>query len=60
MTRVGLLLPTREAAITREGDARKLIELARRAEAAGFDSVWAGDSLIARPRFEPLTREPRR
>ncbi|MDP2628112.1 MAG: LLM class flavin-dependent oxidoreductase [Candidatus Rokubacteria bacterium] len=25
------------------------------AEAAGFDSVWIGDSLTARPRHEPLT-----
>jgi alkanesulfonate monooxygenase SsuD/methylene tetrahydromethanopterin reductase-like flavin-dependent oxidoreductase (luciferase family) len=32
-----------------------LIEAARRAEAAGYDSVWAGDSLLARPRGEPLT-----
>jgi len=29
--------------------------MAERAEAAGFDSVWIGDSLIARPRHEPLT-----
>jgi probable F420-dependent oxidoreductase len=29
--------------------------MAERAEVAGFDSVWIGDSLIARPRHEPLT-----
>jgi probable F420-dependent oxidoreductase len=29
--------------------------MAERAEAAGFDSVWIGDSLTARPRHEPLT-----
>lgn len=55
MTRVGLLLPTREAAISADWDARRLVSLARRAEELGFDSVWAGDSLIARPRVEPLT-----
>jgi alkanesulfonate monooxygenase SsuD/methylene tetrahydromethanopterin reductase-like flavin-dependent oxidoreductase (luciferase family) len=55
VTSVGLLLPTREAVITRDWDARKLVDLARRAEASGFDSVWAGDSLLARPRFDPLT-----
>ena len=55
MTRVGLLLPTREAAITGAWDARALVRLARRAERLGFASVWAGDSLIARPRLEPLT-----
>jgi len=29
--------------------------MAERAEAAGFDAVWIGDSLTARPRHEPLT-----
>ena len=32
-----------------------LVELARQAEALGYDSVWAGDSLLAKPRAEPLT-----
>ena len=35
--------------------AAPLLELAERAERLGFDSVWAGDSLLARPRHEPLT-----
>jgi alkanesulfonate monooxygenase SsuD/methylene tetrahydromethanopterin reductase-like flavin-dependent oxidoreductase (luciferase family) len=35
--------------------AAPLLELAERAEHLGFDSVWAGDSLLARPRHEPLT-----
>ena len=30
------------------------MDLAKNAEAAGFDSVWAGDSLLAKPRAEPL------
>jgi probable F420-dependent oxidoreductase len=29
--------------------------MAERAEGAGFDSVWIGDSITARPRHEPLT-----
>ncbi len=53
--RVGILLPTREAVISGRSDARPLLEIAERAEAAGYDSVWASDSLLARPRFEPLT-----
>lgn len=53
--KVGLLLPTREAVMSGRPDAGAMLELAERAEAAGFDSVWAGDSLLARPRFEPLT-----
>ncbi|MFI6347319.1 LLM class flavin-dependent oxidoreductase [Streptomyces sp. NPDC050560] len=52
---IGLLLPTREQAITGTFAAAPLLELARRAEELGFDSVWAGDSLTARPRLEPMT-----
>src|SRR4051794_13069362 len=52
---IGLLLPTREQAINGAFEAAPLLDLARRAEALGFDSVWVGDSLIARPRLEPLT-----
>lgn len=56
MTRIGVLLPTREAVIygDRTGDPRPLVALAEQAEDLGFDSVWAGDSLLARPRSEPL------
>jgi alkanesulfonate monooxygenase SsuD/methylene tetrahydromethanopterin reductase-like flavin-dependent oxidoreductase (luciferase family) len=52
---VGILLPTREAAIKGNRDAAALVELSQRIEDAGFDSIWAGDSLTARPRAEPLT-----
>lgn len=34
---------------------RPLVEQARLAEALGFDSVWAGDSPVTRPRADPLT-----
>lgn len=36
-------------------EAAPLLQLAERAEALGFDSVWVGDSLTSRPRHEPLT-----
>lgn len=56
MTKIGVLLPTREAVMYGgTGDPRPLVDLAKRAEAAGFDSVWAGDSLLAKPRAEPIT-----
>lgn len=57
MVEIGVLLPTREAVMYGDGsgDPRPLVELAVTAEQAGFDSVWAGDSLLARPRAEPLT-----
>ncbi|MFI4972082.1 MAG: LLM class flavin-dependent oxidoreductase [Hyphomicrobiales bacterium] len=51
----GLLLPSREALLWAESDLAFVVEAARRAEQAGYDSVWAGDSLLARPRGEPLT-----
>ena len=51
----GLLLPTREAVMSGRPETAPMLTLAERAEAAGFDSVWIGDSLIARPRHEPLT-----
>lgn len=52
---VGLLLPTREQAMAGVWDAARLLDIAARAETLGFDSVWTGDSLTARPRFAPLT-----
>ena len=51
----GVLIPTREAVMSGHPETAPLIAMAERAEAAGFDSVWIGDSLIARPRHEPLT-----
>jgi len=35
--------------------AAPLLALAERAEGLGYDSVWVGDSILARPRHEPLT-----
>src|SRR4029450_11441341 len=51
----GVLIPTREAVMSNRPEAAPLLAMAERAEAAGFDSVWIGDSLTARPRHEPLT-----
>jgi probable F420-dependent oxidoreductase len=52
----GFLLPTREMVMAQSTpDLRQLLALAERAEALGFDSVWAGDSILARPRLEALT-----
>jgi alkanesulfonate monooxygenase SsuD/methylene tetrahydromethanopterin reductase-like flavin-dependent oxidoreductase (luciferase family) len=54
-TRIGYLLPTREKIMAGEPAAAPLLDLAARAERLGFDSIWVGDSLFARPRHEPLT-----
>jgi alkanesulfonate monooxygenase SsuD/methylene tetrahydromethanopterin reductase-like flavin-dependent oxidoreductase (luciferase family) len=51
----GVLIPTREAIMSGRPETAPLLAMADRAEAAGFDSVWIGDSITARPRHEPLT-----
>ena len=55
MPRLGYLLPTRERIMEGQPETAPLLALAERAEALGFDSVWVGDSLLARPRHDPLT-----
>lgn len=58
----GFLLPTRNSVMTSDDAATltaktntDVVGLAERAESAGFDSVWVGDSALAKPRHEPLT-----
>ena len=52
--KLGYLLPTRESVMQGRPAAGPLMALAERAEALGYDSIWIGDSLIDRPRHEPL------
>ena len=57
--KIGLLLGTRGMVMRaqREGtpySADGMLDLAERAEAAGLDSVWVGDSLVSKPRLEPV------
>jgi alkanesulfonate monooxygenase SsuD/methylene tetrahydromethanopterin reductase-like flavin-dependent oxidoreductase (luciferase family) len=53
--RIGYLLPTREQVMQGRPEAAPLLALAERAEGLGYDSIWVGDSILARPRHEPLT-----
>src|SRR5437868_5286456 len=53
--RIGYLLPTREQIMQGRPEAAPLLALAERAEDLGYDSIWVGDSILARPRHEPLT-----
>jgi len=55
MPRLGYLLPTRERIMGGQPETGSLLALAERAEALGFDSIWVGDSLLARPRHDALT-----
>ncbi|HMC39659.1 MAG TPA: LLM class flavin-dependent oxidoreductase [Acidimicrobiales bacterium] len=52
--RLGLVLPSREAVLWAGGDVAWVVERARAAEVAGFDSVWVGESPLARPRPDAL------
>ncbi len=52
---IGIMLPSRETAVTGRHDAAAILEYARAAEYYGFDSVWTGDSALARTRVEPLS-----
>ena len=52
---LGYLLPTRERIMQGRMSTTPIVEIAKRAESSGLDSVWVGDSLIAKPRHEPLT-----
>lgn len=53
--KIGYLLPTRESVMEGRPAAAPLLELAEYAEGLGLDSLWIGDSLLARPRHEPIT-----
>lgn len=52
---VGLILPNR-AVVLGAVTVRDLIDLTTTAEASGaFDTIWVGDSLLAKPRLEAVT-----
>lgn len=55
--KLGILLPTRGILLRGEQppNADRVFRMAQRAEEAGLDSVWVGDSLMAKPRLEPLS-----
>jgi alkanesulfonate monooxygenase SsuD/methylene tetrahydromethanopterin reductase-like flavin-dependent oxidoreductase (luciferase family) len=56
MTAFGFLLPTREIVMAQATpNFAQILDLAEQAEALGFGSLWVGDSVLARPRFEALT-----
>lgn len=55
--KLGVLLPTRGLLLADSppSNANLVLDLAQKAEEAGLDSVWVGDSLTAKPRLEPLS-----
>ena len=55
--KLGVLLPTRGVLLWNEGapEVGPVIDLAVRAEELGYDSVFVGDSVLAKPRLEALS-----
>jgi len=55
--RLGILIPTRGIVIesARRPDVEACWAMARHADQAGYDAVWVGDSIVAKPRLEALT-----
>ena len=55
--RIGVLIPTRGVVMqsARRPPVEECWTMARHADAAGYDAVWVGDSIVAKPRLEPLT-----
>lgn len=54
--RFGLLLPTRGVLFTPGGpDVKPIFSMAEAAEAAGYHSVWVGDSITAKPRLDAVS-----
>jgi alkanesulfonate monooxygenase SsuD/methylene tetrahydromethanopterin reductase-like flavin-dependent oxidoreductase (luciferase family) len=51
----GINVNNREPLIAPDYDIHALLDLSRRVEELGFDSVWVGDSLFSKPRYEPLS-----
>lgn len=62
MPKYGYLLPTRGIVLSSDDESTlaskvqsDVVGLARRAESMDFDGVWVGDSVLAKPRLEPLS-----
>ncbi|MGH7391100.1 MAG: LLM class flavin-dependent oxidoreductase [Candidatus Rokuibacteriota bacterium] len=55
--RIGILIPTRGVVIqsARRPPVDECWTMARHADQAGYDAVWVGDSVVAKPRLELLT-----
>jgi alkanesulfonate monooxygenase SsuD/methylene tetrahydromethanopterin reductase-like flavin-dependent oxidoreductase (luciferase family) len=51
----GVNLNNREPLIAPDYDLPALLDLSARVERLGFDSVWVGDSLFSKPRYESIS-----
>ena len=55
-TKIGILLPTREIILKDKSpkNANEIFQIVRYSETNNIDSVWVGDSILAKPRIDPL------
>src|SRR2546427_8765979 len=55
--RLGIVVPTRGAVMqsARRPPVEECWAMARHADRAGYDAVWVGDSVVAKPRLEAVT-----
>ncbi len=53
--KIGINVNTRAPLILDSFSVADMLELASRSEESGYGSVWVGDSLLSKPRLEPLT-----
>jgi alkanesulfonate monooxygenase SsuD/methylene tetrahydromethanopterin reductase-like flavin-dependent oxidoreductase (luciferase family) len=55
--RIGILVPTRGVVMhsARRPPVEDCWTMARLADQAGYEALWVGDSVVAKPRLEPLT-----
>ena len=51
----GIVLPTRGMLFAKTSARQDIIELGRLVEEYGYDSVWAGDSILAKPRLDSIS-----
>lgn len=56
LVRIGILISTRGVVIqsARCPPVEDCWAMARHADRAGYDAVWVGDSVVAKPRLEPV------
>jgi alkanesulfonate monooxygenase SsuD/methylene tetrahydromethanopterin reductase-like flavin-dependent oxidoreductase (luciferase family) len=57
--RIGILLPTPGIVMrsARRPPVNECWEVARHCDQAGYDTVWVGDSIVAKPQIERFTKD---
>lgn len=50
----GIVLPTRGILFSKSSARQDIVELSRLAEEYGYDALWAGDSVLAKPRLDSI------